>query len=80
MLIPVLDVTPIVPSFPQESHSVHSPLLLGGVEPPTKFSKMGASQDLNFEKGFAGKEGTAFFRVGRKGGRGEEGINFLKKR
>ena len=28
-----------------------------GVEPPTKFSKGGACQDLNFQRGFAGKEG-----------------------
>ena len=31
-----------------------------GVEPPTKFSKSGAWQELNFEKGVDGKEGVTF--------------------
>ena len=36
----------------------------GGVEPPTKFSKMGAWKNLNFERKVAGKEGQTFFRAG----------------
>ena len=34
----------------------------GGFEPPTKFSKRAAWQDLNFEVGVAGKGGVTFFR------------------
>ena len=44
----------------------------GGVEPPTKFSKRGAWEDFNCERGVAGKEGVTFFR-------GEGGCNFTKK-
>ena len=43
---------------------MHPPFLLWGIEPPTKFSKRGAWQDLNFEKGVAGKGGGNFFRRG----------------
>ena len=32
-------------------HSVHPRLSAGGVEPPTKFSRRGAWQDLNFQRG-----------------------------
>ena len=32
----------------------------GGGEPPTKFSKRGTWQDLNFERGLLGKRGLAF--------------------
>ena len=48
-------------------HSVHPPPSAGwggGVEPPTKFSKRGTRQDLNFERGVAGKEGGNFFQRG----------------
>ena len=40
----------------------------GGDEPATKFSEREAWQDLNFERGFAGKEGVTFFRGGGGGG------------
>ena len=48
------------------SHNVRPPSLLSPFcwefEPPTKFSKRGAWQDLNFERGVAGKEGVTFFK------------------
>ena len=43
----------------------------GGFEPPTNFSKRGgARQDLNIERGFAGKQWGNFF---------QGGCNFYKK-
>ena len=43
------------------SHRVHPPLSDGeGVEPPTKFSKRGAWQDLNFKERFAWKKERDF--------------------
>ena len=42
-----------------------------GVELPTKFSKKGAWQDLNFQRGLAGKEGSNFF---------QGGLQFLQKK
>ena len=44
----------------------------GWVEPPTKFQKRGAWQDLNFERGVAGNEGGNFFQEWWEG-------NFYKK-
>ena len=80
MLIPVLEVTPIVPSFPQESHSVHSPFLLGGVESLTKFSKMGLDRTLTLRRGLLEKREQLFSGSGVRGGGGGGGINFFKKR
>ena len=40
------------------------------VEPPTKISKRGAWQDLDFLMGVAGKEGVAFLE-----GRGEAAVS-----
>ena len=58
-------------------HSVHSPpfLQVGGVEPPTKFSKEGGGLNMTSTlKGeFLGKRGMTFFREGR-------GLQFLHKK
>ena len=43
---------------------VYSPSFCLRVKPPTKFSKTGAWQDLNFERGVSGKEGGNFFQGG----------------
>ena len=42
----------------------------GWIEPPITFSERGAWQDLNFERGVAGKEEGNIF---------QEGCNFYKK-
>ena len=42
-----------------------------GVESPTKFSKRGAGQDLDFLRGIAGKERGDLF---------QEGLQFLHKK
>ena len=56
------------------SHSVHPPpppFLLGGLNLQPNFEKGRPLQDLNFEKGVAGKEGGNFFQG--------EGLQFKKK-
>ena len=48
LTVVIVSTHPLPPSSPA--------LSAGGVEPPTKFSKMGIWQDLHFERGVAEKE------------------------
>ena len=57
-----------------KSHSVHPPFLQGGWASNQIFKKGGAWQDLNFQRGVAGKEEDDFFQGAR------EWVQFLHKK
>ena len=51
-------------------HSVHPTLSVGGVEPPTQFSKRGGltgDRTSTFRGGLLGKRGVTFFRERGRG-------------